>query len=82
MSILDRLKTTKNENPFRNDKDVEQFILNSKVDELFSFLHHKVLTEGKPVRIGITWENVLYTITCEAVESCKDGEKKFEEGLK
>lgn len=82
MSILDRLKTTKKENHFRNDKDVEQFILNSTVDELFSFLHHKVLTEGKPVRIGITWENVMYTITCESVESCKDGEKKFEEGLK
>ena len=82
MSILDRLKTTKNENPFRNDKNFEQFILNSKVDELFSFLHYRVLTEGKPVRIGITWENVLYTITCETVESCQDGEKKFEEGLK
>ena len=80
MSILDKIKP-KNENPFKNDKDVEQFILNSKVGDLFSFLHHKMITDEKPVKVGITWENVLYTITCEAVESCQQAEEKFKESV-
>ena len=81
MSILNRLKTTKKENHFRNDKDVEQFILNSKVGDLFSFLHHKMITDEKPVKVGITWENVMYTITCESVESCQQAEEKFKESV-
>ena len=80
MSILDRIKP-QNENPFKNDKQVEQFILNSTVGDLFSFLHQKMITDGKPVKIGITWENVMYTITCESVESCQDGEEKFKESV-
>ena len=80
MSILDKIKP-KNENPFKNDKDVEQFILNSKVGDLFSFLHHKMITDEKPVKVGITWENVMYTITCESVESCQQAEEKFKESV-
>ena len=79
MNILEKLR--KPTYDFNNPKDTEQFILNSRVGDLFSFLHHKMITDGKPVKIGITWIDVMYTITCESVESCKDGEEKFKESV-
>lgn len=49
------------------DEEIEKQMRDTTVGELFDLLHIKMEKMGKPVMMGVQYEDVLFKISCEPV---------------
>ena len=65
-------------NPFKKEEwDLEQELLSKSLAEVFNFLHTRMDEKGMPVRMGIMYQDVLFSISCEQVENMTEKRKEF-----
>lgn len=49
----------------KKQESIEDPLLNLTLDEIFTMLHKQMDEKEMPVRMGVMYQNVLFTITCE-----------------
>lgn len=51
-----------------DEQTIENELTKATLAEVFEYLHYKMDKVGKPVRMGVMYQDVVFHITCDKVD--------------
>ena len=67
-------------NLFRKEKksfDIEEQLLNTTLEEIFNMLHERMDEKDMPVKMGVMYQDVIFTISCDPVKDSETIKKEW-----